>query len=150
GTVRGQRGLRRGLASSIGWLAAGLEFLEAGKASGHESDRIGIDLLPESPDSPSGRKGVEIQLSGQQEAEEADGAVAAGVGEAQQGQVVGDSVLLERPDGALSVAREPLDRVLRQVVVPRHPVVLDEGEQLVAVLQQTLAKCLRNFRTEGP
>jgi len=101
---------------------------------GHESLRIEFygGALPPPVAAPS--EHVHIQFSRQQEAEKAQVLVLTGLADAQQKQIVGQSSFYHGPDGSLSVVRELLDGMLGVVIVPGHHIMVEEGEQLVLIL----------------
>ena len=69
-----------------------------------------------------------------QKVQEGDPLVFTGLVDAQDDQVVLDGSLGEPPVRKPSVPGEALDRVLGVSVVPGNTVVIEEGEQLAAVL----------------
>src|SRR2546422_205483 len=81
--------------------------------------------------SPRLREGVDVEHAGAEEPQEAQVLVPASLVDAQEHQVVLQSLLGERSTDELPTRRESLDGVLRIVVVPGYPVVVQEDEQLV-------------------
>src|SRR5207249_2183049 len=92
--------------------------------------------LVESPD---------ILLPREQELEEADAAVLAGLLDAQQHEVVRQPLLAHLAVVKLAKACERLDRVLCYVVVPGDVVVVQEGEEPALVLEEPLLVPLRQL-----
>jgi hypothetical protein len=100
-------------------------------------EALGVDLDHGAPPLYASRcaERVEVSLAQKEELQEADAPVAARVTEAEQHQVVGQPGFLHDPDGVFAVVGEAFYGVLGAVVVPGYAIMLDEGEQLVPILQ---------------
>src|SRR5262245_22417111 len=113
-------------------------------------DSLGVDLdaggFPPSPWSLA--EDIHVRLPGEQESQVADAPVAAGLVEAEQHEIVHQPGLPQAPGLVLPVVGELSDGVLGQVIVPAHPVVANEGEELVPVLEQAPPKGFRGLGTE--
>ena len=87
-------------------------------------------------------EGIHIAFSRQQEFQEAYVSDAAGLINAQQYQMLGKPCFFDASSDIFPVIADAFDRVLGQIVVPRHTVMLQEREQALAIAEQTLLQGL--------
>src|SRR5262249_49385481 len=113
-------------------------------------DSLGVDLdaggFPPSPWSLA--EDIHVRLPGEQESQVADAPVAAGLVKAGRHENSHQPRLPPTPRVGPPWVGEPSDGVLGQVIVPAHPVVANEGEELVPVLEQAPPKGFRGLGTE--
>jgi hypothetical protein len=87
----------------------------------------------------------EIHFSRQHESQEADPSVTAGLEETQQVEVFSQALGCHRPFHVLTVIGKGADGILGAVVVPGDAIVMDEGEELLPALQETIPEALCGF-----
>src|SRR5262249_27091678 len=101
----------------------------------HNSFRVHLDQRTPSPSPRILAEGIHVPLAGQEELQEADSLEPAGLVDGQQGPIITQPDLLQAAWRALPVVGEPPDRVLGIIVVPRHPVMPEEREKFLTVLE---------------
>src|SRR3954447_12117533 len=92
---------------------------------------------------------IDIALLREHKFKKADAFIPATRTYTEQYQVVLQASFLHGPDCIFSIVSELLYRVLRIVVVPGYPVVLDKSEQLILIFGNSFLKSLRWLRMKG-
>jgi hypothetical protein len=87
-------------------------------------------------------EGIHIAFSRQQEFQEAYVSDTTGLINAQQYQMLGKPSFFDISSDIFPVITDTLDRVLGQIVVPGHAVMLQEREQALAIAEDTLLQGL--------
>jgi hypothetical protein len=88
-----------------------------------------------SPPALARYEGIHIVFSRQQEFQEAYVSDAAGLINAQQHQMLGKPCFFDTSSHIFPVFGNALDRILRQIIVSRHAVMLQEREQAFAIAE---------------
>ena len=84
---------------------------------------------------------VDVLLAGEKEFQETDPFVPTRLAEAKKHQVILQALLFQTAAPVLPVIGEALDGILGIIVVPRHPVVLDEGKPRRLLPEMVLFSC---------
>ena len=117
----------------------------ANRAKGYRTASAGRRSTASAASSGPRAEAIDVTLAGQEEFQQTNPLVLAGLVDAEQCQVGFEPRLVHVPVHSGPVLGEMLDGMLGEVVVPGDPIVIEELEQLVTLLQESLSELDRRF-----